>query len=485
MWRREASAFARTTPAQLDTQYSIEEPASSSPLPPHGDVVGNRWFYVPGSRHRAARIPPEGLVSSSLRNSSSVSSSTDFCTSAILAPQRALLQGTWRDGESTKEGLHQQEVYKQREQHGVLSGELGPKDSPTSSSAEVSRLLRQYRDENNRLREQLKAKELHETHLISKVEELSRRHALLQLECQRALRDPTVMDMFAEAEENSPAWAAATAGAPPQKVRAQLAQKEEEVQQLQMTVRELEGRVEGYRLALQRARAYRSASDSAEQPENHEATLRRSNSSYSSGAPASLHALLLESLSTADFIVKVFNALQHCQHTRHGGDGSCAADSSSSCPHARQACTLRCLRAAVKGAALSPDLRELAGGPENNTTAANVEVALAVREELAYCETVAVRLAAALLSQETGEVEPAAAEDAAVVAVGAASSSPDTNADATEEEREESLTTEEKRPEAPLKTERGTSSAFSAAPAKSLRTKASRCRPDMEDCEVQ
>ncbi|KPI86482.1 hypothetical protein ABL78_4466 [Leptomonas seymouri] len=479
MWRSEKNTFVRTTPASLDTQYSMEGSALPSPPLP-SDCFGKRWFHVPGSSQRAAPPLPDGLVSSSLEASSSPSM---LCTSSLPAPQHTYVRDTWRSGGPTRESFEQREVHTQGVQQGMLPSALRMGATALTTSDEISSLLRQYRDENCRLREQLRAKELQEAHLMSKMEELSRRYALLQLECQRASRDPDVMGMLTEVDENTPVWAPMAACAPPQKALPQLAQKEEEVRLLQVAVRELEGRVEAYREALQRARAFHGAPDASEPPQSGEAALHNG-THCSSGAPASLHALLLQSLSTADYLVKVFNALQHCQHTRHSDDGSCVALSSSSCPRNRQECTLRCLQAAMKGVDLPPDLRDLADGPENNTMAANVEAALAVREELTYCETVAVRLAAVLLGRQGGAVEPLAAESADVAA--AASSPPlRTNAKVAEDERMEDVNEEARRSETLAEAAISESSTFSAIPARSPRTNTSRCRPDVEDCEVQ
>ncbi|KAL7698233.1 hypothetical protein NQL31_003773 [Lotmaria passim] len=497
MWRSEANTFSRTTPAQLCTQYGVEGRLSSppsSPLAPHDacktsihhESNDSKWFHVPGISRRQVQQLPGGLASSAVQPSSS----SVLCMSAVPA--------------STP----------------FLSHSARQSPSVLSSSDDVSRLLRQYRDENSHLRTQLKAKALQETHLIAKVEELSRRHALLQLECQRASRDPRVVDMLAKVEGSVSAELLSQ-----QDALAQLSQKEEEVQQLQLSVRELEGRVEAYREALQRARAYqngnnggdRTSSSDRGSPDNAHGqqersplhggdepySEHRSSGAYLSGAPASLHALLLESLHTADYLVRVFNALQHCEHALHDSDDSDGsgwagvdeeASAKSRCPRSRQACTRRCLQAAVKGAPLPPDLRELADGPENNTTAANVEVALAVREELSYCETVAVRLAAGLLAQQHDEVDkqqgekeeeadatrkPAAAAAAAERAIASLSLSKRSAEEAGTEEKTHSCD------DGLDPAEASTPTAFHAAPVKASRAKASRCRPDVEDCEVQ
>jgi hypothetical protein len=520
MWRSERNAFVRTTPAHLDTQYSVAG-RSASLLTDDIAVSNGRWFHVPGSCRSAAPPLPDGLVSSGLQ------------TSALPVLQRTSYQDVRSWEHPSTESVDTGERYEY-----VSSDSISCRGRSTEArfaaaaptGEEVSRLLRQYRDENTRLREQLRIKALHETHLTSKLEELSRRHALLQLECQRTARDPIVTHVFAEDAESTTTSTTGGGVAPATslwKAHSQLAQKEDEVRQLQVTVRELEGRVTAYREALQRARVYRrtrrSHSDptstednpptqqhveaSDTRPHRHhgdddhdnDSTANREPNSRRGGAPASLHVLLLESLNTADFLVKVFNAIQHCQSTPHrDGDGCGVANPLNStttlCPRSREECTLRCLQAAMKGATLPPDLLELADGPENNTSAANVEAALAVREELMYCETVAVRLAAGLLGRRSGgamsvTAECSTADDAdtagnvAVVdSAGATTSASPQRSAATPSHslkaKEASSVSRVGNDEAALPSIRGT-------PAKAPCAKASRCRPDMDDCEVQ
>lgn len=578
MWRSEKNTFVRTTPAQPNTPYSSQNEAtpvaSASPafreldhlsslgglnnanhtfhssMAAHYPSDSGRWFHVPGSTRRAALEQTNGLVSSSLHSST-------LAASALYPSHSTEPVGSAGYPEWNYENARPQTATAYASSAAVNSVDAPYAEARRAdalahdTSNDVSRLLRQYRDENQHLREQLRAKALHETHLVAKLEELGRRYAALQLDCQRAARDPAVLGMLSQAQEDTGERdgnenTLGDAFMMPARVQAQLCKREDEVQHMQLTVRELEGRVEAYREALQKARAYRPEATTVENAavapasatvqgvkvpvKGVAAPLVDVDESCTStaaavplGAPASLHALLLESLNTADFLVKVFNALQHCQYSRHRDDAgevdlpaglhppseerfTSESENGTSCPRSRSACALRCLRAAMQGAALSPDLRVLADGPENNTVAANTEAALAVREELAYCETVAVRLAATLVSgyaedQEAtstmAEVQRAASLSSKAAAARTSQEKrtkkvpegKSTSSSPSRTSREETAAAEpnstEKLEAFAEKTSNDVASSSKNVAAKAPRSKAARCRPELEDCEVQ
>ncbi|KAG5485828.1 hypothetical protein LSCM1_07249 [Leishmania martiniquensis] len=514
MWRTEENIFARTRPARLDTQYSST--SACMPSAPAGALAPPRWFHVPGSGVRDARAPPEGLVTSADLSSSlqqQRSALLDHRGTADASAQELVWDGSDADGR--RWGAAGPPMVTQRRLPCASRGGAdtraacslgGPLRQPPArpphdtgaddTSSEVSRLLRRYRDENARLREQLKAKELNEAHIMAKLEETSRRYAHLQLAWQRAARD-TPGPLLQSVDDNVGAAQSVGScdGKAHETVQSLLAQREAEV-------RELQGRVDAYREALQRSRAH-AAQLAGERPgAPAPCSCCAGSGASASVSPTSLHALLLQSLNTADYLVKVFNALQHCHCTRHGG----TYDSASGwCRRSLHDCKLRCLQAAMKGAPMSPELLELEDGPENDTAAANMEAAAAVREELLYCEAVAVRLAASLLGREkfadddaarpvtaaatTAPSEkaapppspvapgpPAALEVAAPAAVATAA------VDGTEgdDSGEESVGASERNAE-----EGGRGTAWYADAVREPRRRPSRCRPDISDCEVQ
>ncbi|KAG5511356.1 hypothetical protein GH5_07606 [Leishmania sp. Ghana 2012 LV757] len=513
MWRAEENIFARTRPARLDTQYSNASACVASP--PASALVPPRWFHVPGSGARDAQAPPEGLVTSICLPSSQQerSSLLDHRGTAGASAHELVWDGRDADG-GRWGGTGLSAVTRQRLPAASRGGagtrttrSLGsplrhPHARPAhdtsadDASSEVSRLLRHYRDENARLREQLKAKELHEAHIMAKLEETSHRYAHLQLAWQRATRD-IPGSLFQSVDDNVGAAQSVGSGCGKAEATMQslLAQREADV-------RELQGRVDAYREALQRSRAHASLLAEERPAAAASGTCCVGSSASASVSPTSLHVLLLQSLNAADYLVKVFNALQHCHCTRHGGTHD---SGSGCCRRSLHDCKLRCLQAAMRGAPISPELLELEDGPENDMAAANVETAVAVREELLYCEAVAVRLAASLLGREkfadddaarpaptttvTAPSEhvasppspvapgsPVALEGAAPVAVAKAGVADAHDGDAGEESAGESERGTE---------EDGRGTVSYAAAVREPRRRPSRCRPDIGDCEVQ
>lgn len=476
-----------------------------------------RWFHVPGSGARDAQGPPEGLVTSTHLSSSLLLQRSSLLDHGGTADASAHELGCGgRDADGSCWGIVGPSPATQPQQPFAPRGGAGTCDTrslgsllrhpdlrPTrdtsaddTSSTEVSRLLRHYRDENARLREQLKAKELHEAHIMARLEETSHRCAHLQLAWQRASGDtPSLLLESAGDKPGAVQSVGSHGGEAEETVQSRLAQKEAEV-------RELQGRVEAYREALQRSRAHAALSAEEWRAAPAPATCTAGNSTAVSVSPTSLHVLLLQSLNTADYLVKVFNALQHCHCTRHGDAHGSASDC---CRRSLHDCKVRCLQAAVKGAPISSELLELEGGPENDTAAANMETAVAVREELLYCEAVAVRLAASLLSREKSADDDAAppattkaaaaappekaaslpplsalgsltalgvAEPVAVAKAAAA----ETHDDGDDEDAGEGERSTE---------ENGHATVSYVAAAREPQRRPSRCRPDVGDCEVQ
>ncbi|AIN95911.1 hypothetical protein LPMP_081030 [Leishmania panamensis] len=511
MWRAEENIFARARPARLDTQYSSTSACTTAP--PARPLVPLQWFHVPGRGARDAQVPPEGLVASTHLSTSSLlpprSLSLGHCGAADASAHELGWDGREVDGDHW--GIAGSPTVAQQPLPPASHGGAGTRDTcslgsllrhphvrPThdtsaddTSPAEVSRLLRYYRDENARLREQLKAKELHEAHIMERLEETSRMYAHVQLAWQRATRSDPPSSVLQSADDNvgSVLSVGSGGGKAEEAMQSRLAQKEAEV-------RELRGRVEAYREALQRSRAHAACSAEERQAAPAPAACSTGNGATVSVPPTSLHVLLLQSLNTADYLVKVFNALQHCHYTRHRG----ASDSASGCcRRSLHDCRLRCLQAAMKGAPITPELLELEDGPENDTAAANMEAAVAVREELSYCEAVAVRLAASLLGRErfadddaappvsaTGAAAPAqkaappaspsALEVAGPVGVAQAAAA----APRDDDDGEESAGEGERNAE-----ESGHSAVSCAVAVREPRRRPSRCRPDVGDCEVQ
>lgn len=510
MWRGEENIFARARPARLDTQYSSTGACTTAP--PARTLVPPRWFHVPGSGVRDAQDPPEGLVTSTNLSSSLLlqrSSLLDHRGAADASARELECGG--RDADGSCWGIAGPSPATQQQlpsaPHGgadtrslgslLRHADLRPTRDTSAcdtSPREVGRLLRHYRDENARLREQLKAKELHEAHIMERLEETSNKCAHLQLAWQRASGGtPTSLLQSAGDKADAVPSVGSHGGEAEETVQSHLAQKEAEV-------RELQGRVEAYREALQRSRAHAALSAEERREAPAPATCSAGSSTAVSVSPTSLHVLLLQSLNTADYLVKVFNALQHCHCTRHGDPHGNASDC---CRRSLHDCKLRCLQAAMKGALISSELLELEDGPENDTAAANMETAVAVREELLYCEAVAVRLAASLLSREKSAgddaVPPVTTTAAAARSERAASPPPlsalgsltavevaepvaaaKAAAAETHDDDDEGAGDGERRTE-----ENGHATVSYVAAAREPRGCPSRCRPDVGDCEVQ
>ncbi|KAG5510861.1 hypothetical protein JKF63_07933 [Porcisia hertigi] len=514
MWRAEENIFVHTRPARLDTRYC--HTSGGTRTPPAGMLVPPRWFHVPGSGAQDAQAPTEGLVTSThlpcslLQQGSSLldhRDAADDSSHGLGLDGRDAGGGCWGMAEPSKVTPQKLPSASQSGIDTHCTPTMGihyhnPHVRPThdigadeTSSAEVSRLLRHYREENVRLREQLRANELHEAHIMTKLEEVSHKCARLQLAWQRASSD-TPSSLFQSVDNvGGVPRAGDGSGKVQDTLQSRLAQREAEV-------RELQGRVEAYREALQRSRAYAALLEGGRQPASAHATCTTGSSSTASASPTSLHLLLLQSLNAADYLVKVFNALQHCHSTRHdgadGGAGGC-------CCRSLHDCKLRCLEAAMRGAPISRELLELEDGPENDTVAANTETAVAVREELFYCEAVAVRLAASLLGRESFADDDAApfvrtltsassekalsasppaalrsrtaldATELAAVANEAAGAASGTDDDGEECARRGEVNTEEN----------GHGTVLCAATVREPRRRPPRCRPDIGDCEVQ
>ncbi|CCW60263.1 unnamed protein product [Phytomonas sp. EM1] len=145
----------------------------------------------------------------------------------------------------------------------------------------------------------------------------------------------------------------------------QLEAKERRISELELHVCGLEGRVKAYEEALQRSSGGASPSHSGISPTTHE--------------------LICQCLSGMEYLVKVCNAVDHCRNTPHdGGD----------CPRTRRECTMRCLRAAMRGNT-EPVGDILARGHQIE----DHELMLSLREEIEYCETALVRTAAQLFAE--------------------------------------------------------------------------------------
>ncbi|GET86231.1 hypothetical protein, conserved [Leishmania tarentolae] len=515
MWKAEENIFACTRPARLDTQYSSAGACTTAP--PSQALPPPRWFHIPGSGARDAQESPEGLVTSTHLSSSLLlqrsSLVDDRGTAGACAPE---LGCGWRDADRNCWSIAGSSPARQQPLPSASHGgtcthdtrslgsvlrHLDVRGTPVTSAddtspTEVSRLLRHYRDENARLREQLKAKELHEAHIMARLEEASHKCAQMQLAWQRVGGDTLgALPQSADGNVDTVPRVCSPDGRAEETVQSRLAQKEAEVHELQ-------GRVKAYREALQRSRAHAALSAEERRAVPKPATCSTGSSATASVSPTSLHVLLLQSLNTADYLVKVFNALQHCHCARHG---DAHGSSSDCCRRSLHDCKLRCLQAAMKGSPISAELLELEDGPENDTATANMETAVAVREELLYCEAVAVRLAASLLSREkfadndcapvgttttaaspseeaasplplSAPGSPAALGGAEPVAVAkAAVAEIHDDDDERSAGEEEGSTGENGRHNTVLQ----------VAAAREPRRRLARCRPDVGDCEVQ
>ncbi|ORC82977.1 uncharacterized protein TM35_000791030 [Trypanosoma theileri] len=216
----------------------------------------------------------------------------------------------------------------------------------------VDALLSRYRVENERLRDQIKANAVHQALLERRMHELSAKNTALHLRSFQKKDDNNDVEMLKKQLEN----------------------RENQVRELQLQVKEQAGRIAAFEEAF--ARPSRDKEEHA----------NSSHSLPSSSSSGRTHELLCQALSSVDYLTRVFNAIKHCISTPHGG---------AECPRSFQECTKRCLQVAMKG---------------NQETAGEVmgrgfrlsceELAIAVREEVQFCETAAVRIAAQLLTDD-------------------------------------------------------------------------------------
>lgn len=219
-------------------------------------------------------------------------------------------------------------------------------------------LLRRYREENERLRERLNAHALRESFLTQRLQHLGLENARLSSRSRELTRggDPFSVEDRETEEVGEPRSVSQ---------RAVVQQKDRTIRELEERVHELEGRLHAYEEAFLRDGVGEEGDDAA--------------------SGVSLHGLLCQSLSEVGYLTKVFNALNHCWHTPHP---------SSECPRSLQECRQRCLHAASKG-----NTESIADVLSRGHQLQLNELGLALREELQYCETAAVRLAAEVLQE--------------------------------------------------------------------------------------
>ncbi|EKF98300.1 hypothetical protein TCSYLVIO_010799 [Trypanosoma cruzi] len=315
----------------------------------------------------------------------------------------------------------------------------------------VRSLLSRYRLENERLRDQLKAHAVQEALLEQRLQELSARNTALHLHDFRKKENDAVVEML----------------------KKQLEDRECEVRDLQLQVKEQAGRIAAFEEAI--ARPLHGTDESPSPPSPAAAAVSVSSSPPLSASSLRTHELLCQVLSSVGFLTRVFNAVKHCQTLPHEGLG---------CPRSRKECTTRCLQAAMRGN------QETVGDMMGRGHGVSCEaLALAVREEVMFCELSAVQIAAQLLAAENAP--------ATVLAVGEAQKETPplpleddhptaritkTAAAAAEEEGEKG---EEKRELCAARSistkEQNVSTVFTAPRA----TRKPTARPTVNDCEVQ
>ncbi|ESL08839.1 hypothetical protein TRSC58_03452 [Trypanosoma rangeli SC58] len=297
-----------------------------------------------------------------------------------------------------------------------------------SSDTNVVALLSRYRVENERLRDQLKAHAVHEALLEQRLHELSARNTALHLQEFRNRESDSALDAL----------------------RKQLEDREHEVRALQLQMEQQAGRIAAFEEVVSRPSRNLEASPATP-----------SSSSFSSSSSRRTHELLCQILSSMGFLTSVFNAVKHCRTVPHEESG---------CSRPLQECMTRCLQAALRG-----NQETLGDMVARGHQASCEELALATREEVIFCETSAVQIAAQLL-----------AESASPAALGAAPKTTpplpldDDSAGAAEEENEgPGEVGGEKRPSL---IEQKPPSAARTAPRETRKPKA---RPTVDDCEVQ
>ncbi|RNF04365.1 uncharacterized protein Tco025E_07972 [Trypanosoma conorhini] len=216
-----------------------------------------------------------------------------------------------------------------------------------SSDTAVTTLLSRYRVENERLQDQLKAHAVHEALLEQRLHELSARNTALHLQEFRKKESDSALDAL----------------------KKQLEDREHEVRALQLQVEKQAGRIAAFEEAVSRP-----PRDSEESP-----------ATPSSSSSRRTHELLCQILSSVGFLKSVFNAVKHCRTSPHEETG---------CQRPLQECTLRCLQAAMRGN--QETLGDMLG---RGHQASCEELALAIREEVIFCEASAVQVAAQLLAE--------------------------------------------------------------------------------------
>nr|CCC90613.1 conserved hypothetical protein [Trypanosoma congolense IL3000] len=210
------------------------------------------------------------------------------------------------------------------------------------NDAAVQGLLTRLRIENERLRDQVKAHTVQETLLTQRLQELSARNTALHLQDFRK-------------KDNNAAVEA---------LKRQLEAKEKEIRDLQLQVGVLTGRVAAYEEAVSRPM---DSTNPSERSSNH------------------LRELICEVLSTVNYLTRVANAAEHCQPARHEGTG---------CPRSLEECSAHCLRAVMRGNDETP--AEISTRGYRMTCE---QLLTALREEVLHCETMAVRIAAQMLTE--------------------------------------------------------------------------------------
>lgn len=231
---------------------------------------------------------------------------------------------------------------------------------------QLQKLCMAYRLENGRLRDQLKAQNLRETYMIGRMQQHCRTPAASSTSCGASPSETEEVGVCIPTHQE------------------QLAAKTERIQELEAQVSVLQGRVEGYALAFQQGQTRSSSSQQASSPQP-------AGKATNSVVEDDTHALLCQCLSCMEYLVKVFNAVEHCRKVPHP----------QLCPRSLQACRTRCLQAAMKGNTEDPaDI--LARGHN----VAHRDLLLSLREVLEYCETTSVRLAACMLSEVTAAQMP-------------------------------------------------------------------------------
>ncbi|RNF04331.1 hypothetical protein TraAM80_05226 [Trypanosoma rangeli] len=297
-----------------------------------------------------------------------------------------------------------------------------------SSDTNVVALLSRYRVENERLRDQLKAHAVHEALLEQRLHELSARNTALYLQEFRNRESDSALDAL----------------------RKQLEDREHEVRALQRQMEQQAGRIAAFEEVV--SRPSRNSDASPATP---------SSSSLSSSSSRRTHELLCQILSSMGFLRSVFSAVKHCRTVPHEESG---------CSRPLQECMARCLQAALRG-----NQETLGDMLARGHQASCEELALATREEVIFCETSAVQIAAQLLAESTSPATLGAAPKTTPLppldddSAGAAEEESEGRGDMGGEKRASLI--EQKPPSADLTASR--------------ETRKPKARPTVDDCEVQ